>query len=172
MEKDHFYLVTNVICSSSLLGHWITLSSDSSMPQDTNASPPDSYEARWYRNENRAVANGCGKDATAVFTEVVGVRLFVPLLVKLIIQFLTMTGKNPWKFAAPVASIIVLSLGKFGFLSRWMIEVSALSTAALISIKCSPFISRTSTSSSSRPEYKRPWNKIIIHNITYLFNKI
>jgi hypothetical protein len=105
--------VTNVICSSSLLGHWITFSRDSSIPQDTSASPPDSYDAKWYKNENNAVANGCGKAATAaagtggVATAVLDPLL--PLLVRLMIQLRTMTGKKPWKLAAPVASMIVFS---------------------------------------------------------------
>jgi len=35
-------LVTKVMCSNSLLGHWITLRRLSIMPQDTSASPPAS----------------------------------------------------------------------------------------------------------------------------------
>ena len=76
--------------------------------------------------------------------------------VRLVIQFLTMTGRKPWKLAAPVTSMMVLSLGKLGLRSRWMMEVRDLRAAALISIRWSPFISSSSTSSSSRPEYSRP----------------
>ena len=50
--------------------------------------------------------------------------------------------------------MIVFSLGKFGFLSRWIMEVSDLREAALISVRWAPFISSTSTSSPgvARPE--------------------
>ncbi len=150
------YLVTKVMCSSSLLGHCITFNNDSNMPQETSASPPLSYDAKWYKNEKRAVASGCGKTATAVAgaTALVPAWPLFPLLVRLMIQLRTMTGRNPWKLAAPVASIIVFNLG---LRSRWIMEVRAFRTAALISIRWSPFISSTSTSSSNRPEYSRPW---------------
>jgi hypothetical protein len=73
-----------------------------------------------------------------------------------VMQFLTIAGSNPWKLAAPVTSMMVLSLGKLGLRSRWMMEVRDLRAAALISMRWSPFISSSSTSSSSSPEYNRP----------------
>ena len=36
------------------------------IPLDTRASPPLSYEDRWYRKENRAVAKLCGNSGFAV----------------------------------------------------------------------------------------------------------
>ena len=46
----------------------------------------------------------------------------------------------------------ILTLGKFGFLSRWIMDVSDFKADALISINLESGISNTSTNSSSNPE--------------------
>jgi hypothetical protein len=75
------------------------------------------------------VARGCGKLLLLLLPQLL--LLLVVGEVRLVMQLRTMTGRKPWKLAAPVTSMMVLSLGKLGFLSRWMIEVRDLRAAAL-----------------------------------------
>jgi hypothetical protein len=77
------------------------------------------------------VASGCGKLLLLLLLPQLLLLLLLLGEVRLVMQLRTMTGRKPWKLAAPVTSMMVLSLGKLGFRSRWMMEVRDLSAAAL-----------------------------------------
>ena len=89
-------LVTKVMWSNSVLGHWMTFKRLSIMPQETRASPPASKEAKWYKKLKRAVAKGCGNALLLLRADaddlVVNV---IEELVNEAMQFLTMTGRKP-----------------------------------------------------------------------------